>query len=145
MTWLPCVLRCKLTSHINFTWRRKISANCELINQICQELSAILELNYKKHDLFACDLLLREMLLNSINHGCNGKSEKLIRLKFSLSDHHFQITIKDPGNGFNHAKEIKSIINPENESGRGLQIIRKYSDKIRFNKSGNCISIKRFF
>ncbi|MFZ5952562.1 MAG: ATP-binding protein [Candidatus Rifleibacteriota bacterium] len=122
-----------------------MSANLELINQICQELSAILELNCRKHDLFACDLLLREMLLNSINHGCKGEPERLIHLKFSLSHQHIQITMKDPGFGFNHTKEIESTINPDNESGRGLQIIRKYSNKIRFNKSGNCISIKRSF
>jgi serine/threonine-protein kinase RsbW len=122
--------------------RRTIIANDDFIESLCDEVHRLLSQTHHEEADFVCDLLLRELLLNAICHGCRDLPESFIDCKISLLEQGVQITIKDPGPGFSWKKSLGRKMSVDSDSGRGLLLIKKYAYRLRFNAGGNCVSIK---
>jgi serine/threonine-protein kinase RsbW len=84
-----------------------------------------------------------EAVNNAINHG-NGRDErKKVDVCFEKEGEKLIVIITDEGKGF----KPESIPDPtkpeniENISGRGVFLMRKLSDSIEFNKTGNSVKM----
>lgn len=113
------------------------------VDAICEEMHQLLVDMGNAELVFVCDLIFREMLLNAVHHGCDDVSANNFTCKISISHEEAQFTIKDYGNGFKHELWRSPSCASDKESGRGLMIINRYSDRYRFNASGNCLSVKK--
>ncbi len=123
--------------------RKSFLANVENLDRLCIELRESLGGRRPEAELFACDLLLREVMLNAIMHGCPEASDSMVRCKLSFFKDGLQITVQDEGCGFDRNVWMAQPYDPDKDSGRGLMIIRRYADRFRYNYSGNCLSIKK--
>ena len=123
--------------------RINFPANVENLDRLCVELRETLGSWRTEAELFACDLLLREVMLNAIMHGRPEASDSMVRCKISFCSDGLQITVQDEGCGFDRNVWLTRPYDPDKDSGRGLMIIRRYADRFRYNYSGNCLSVKK--
>lgn len=102
------------------------------------------EYNFEKKYFNRIYLCISEAVLNAIKHGNRNDLSKLVSIAVDCSVKDINVQIEDEGNGFdiNEVKDPTSKENLTNESGRGIFIIRKLSNKIEYNEKGNRIQIK---
>ena len=74
-----------------------------------------------------------EVVNNCIQHAYLNKTGQPIRVSYEIEADRVQITVSDKGRAFLEPKET-SEITPMSESGRGLQIIRAWVTKLRFER-----------
>lgn len=88
-------------------------------------------------------LSLNEAVNNAIKHGNNYDKSKYVMIYFSVSSDYYEFIIEDEGNGFiiENVKDPTEIQNIKNESGRGLFIMKKYSDQLEILDNGNKIKL----
>jgi len=82
-------------------------------------------------------LILSELFMNAYIHGNKSDPAKNVDVLIEIEGDDFTATVKDQGEGI--AKErfkemVQSISNPEDESGRGITIVHKLSDKVQLYK-----------
>jgi serine/threonine-protein kinase RsbW len=96
-------------------------------------------------DAFGAELLLREVLTNAVVHGCGKDPSKQVRCSWRLRNGSVLIAVADDGPGFDWRAAAGRQPDDENTSGRGMEILRAYSTRVRFNARGNSVVIlKRF-
>ena len=85
-----------------------------------------------------------EAVNNAIIHGNKADVAKIVNIEIILNDEELVITVEDEGKGF-----IPNIIpdptQPENIeaiNGRGIYLMTKLADNIKFNKRGNRVTMK---
>ncbi len=87
--------------------------------------------------------LFNEAVINGIEHGNLNDKNKIISIKVFYKEKYLIFVVKDEGHGFNWGKmDFNKMNSSLMERGRGLFLIKKFSQKIRFNKEGNEISVK---
>jgi len=90
---------------------------------------------------FAAELMVREALTNAVVHGSDTDPERQIRCSWRLKGERLLIVVRDDGDGFDwrrawdHPSEFPAC------SGRGIEILRRYSRRVRFNDRGNTVTI----
>jgi len=131
------------------------SADCEMRRALPATLQAAEEffMDFRRRsqvllgcvNSFAAELLVREALTNAVVHGCRADPNKQIRCSLRLKRRRLLIAVEDDGDGFDwraawsHAAELTDC------SGRGIEILRKYANRVRYNGRGNAVAIvKRF-
>jgi serine/threonine-protein kinase RsbW len=80
---------------------------------------------------------------NAIMHGNHADPEKKVEIEISYKERELKITITDEGSGF-IPKKLPDPTVPENlESlnGRGVFLMSKLADKIKFSKKGNSVTM----
>ena len=80
---------------------------------------------------------------NAILHGNRSDPEKKVEIEISFKGNELKIKITDEGKGF-IAKKLPDPTVPENlESlnGRGVYLMSKLADKIKFTKKGNSVTM----
>lgn len=85
--------------------------------------------------------VLRELLINAVEHGNKNIPEKQIQCSVArIKDSLFRIVVKDEGDGFNY-KQLK-IAQPDSNQirKRGYPLIKAFSEQIEFNSKGNEIT-----
>lgn len=85
-----------------------------------------------------------EAVNNAIIHGNKADAEKIVNIEIKLNDEELVIIVEDEGNGF-----IPDIIPDPTEpehieaiNGRGIYLMTKLADNIKFNKRGNRVTMK---
>ena len=92
---------------------------------------------------FAAELLVREALTNAVMHGSLADPGKSVRCTLRLRGNSLFISVADDGDGFDW--RAGSTTASTDCSGRGLEILRLYADRVRFSGKGNVVTmIKRF-
>lgn len=91
---------------------------------------------------FPLNLVIREGLTNAVRHGNKCDPEKTVRFSVLLEKSYISFTIEDQGTGFNWENTNFSIRKPNQETGRGLWIIRQYAHEYSFNTKGNILHLK---
>jgi anti-sigma regulatory factor (Ser/Thr protein kinase) len=123
--------------------RVELPATFEAIESFCVQfqhwrLEACAEL-----DGFSSELLLREALTNAVMHG--GSQGERISCVLRVKRGRLIIAIRDGGKGFNWRAAWNRKADAEDTHGRGIEIFRHYANLVRFNPSGNSVTlIKRF-
>jgi anti-sigma regulatory factor (Ser/Thr protein kinase) len=93
---------------------------------------------------FAAELLVREALTNAVMHGCGADPNRRVRCSLRLKGRSLLIVIQDDGNGFDWRSARRRTADITDYSGRGMEILRRYADRLRYNDAGNVVSmIKR--
>jgi serine/threonine-protein kinase RsbW len=82
-----------------------------------------------------------EAVNNAITHGNKGNPEKFVDVEIEFEEDEIRITVTDEGEGFK-PEDIPDPTLPENIeelSGRGVFLMKKLADEIKFNDKGNSV------
>lgn len=89
-------------------------------------------------------LILSEAVTNAIVHGNNENPDKSVFVKVSITDDSISAEVKDEGEGFT-PEEKKDPLKEENlldTSGRGIFLIREFSDYMEFRENGTVLQFR---
>jgi serine/threonine-protein kinase RsbW len=129
-------------SKYQLSW--KYPAVLKNVELVCSDVAQVLEKHsLNKKDLFAIELLLREALNNAVLHGCDESPLLSFSCRLMFSERELTIEVCDDGLGFDWRRKLESIPAHSDESGRGLSIYALYASSIKFNESGNCITLTK--
>jgi serine/threonine-protein kinase RsbW len=84
-----------------------------------------------------------EAVNNAIRHGNKYERDKIVNVEISYKNENLKITIKDEGKGF-VPEEVPDPTIPQNlESlnGRGIFLMSKLADEIKYSKRGNSVTM----
>ncbi|WP_238915650.1 ATP-binding protein [Clostridium sp. YIM B02555] len=115
------------------------------VDDINSKLENILKDLDLKEQSFETKLILSEAINNAFIHGNKGNKEKSIYVQWNLSKEILTLTVTDCGEGI-VGEDIFREVDEDNlleESGRGLYIIRSYTDEVIIE--GNSIIMKKTF
>jgi anti-sigma regulatory factor (Ser/Thr protein kinase) len=129
--------------------------DCELHRSLAATIEAVEEffVEFRRHgqamservNCFEAELLVREALTNAVLHGCGADPRKQVRCWLRLRGKRLLITVADEGVGFDWRAARAKSARASDCSGRGLEILYRYADQVRFNERGNLVTmIKRF-
>jgi serine/threonine-protein kinase RsbW len=117
----------------------------EQIDDVVREvLEALDELDYSDSSRFAVRLALEEAISNAFRHGHRDlPATEPIRLEWAATGEELEVTVEDRGPGFDPSAVPDPTLdqNLEMPSGRGLMLMRAYMSAIRFNRSGNRVTM----
>jgi anti-sigma regulatory factor (Ser/Thr protein kinase) len=124
--------------------RQTMPATLDAVESFVLEFRRLAEAILKASDRFT-ELLLREMLTNAVRHGSGCDPRRRVRCAVRLSQWRVSIAVADDGDGFDwRAAPVDSLEDPRT-SGRGIEILRRYASRIRFNRKGNAAAIIKQF
>lgn len=109
-------------------------------------LAEIRRENYSGDDIFGIHLAMEEALINAIRHGNGEDSSKEVCIEYLVTKNKIEITITDEGQGF----DLKQVPDPrcgENiykTDGRGVFLMRSYTDLAEYNDIGNCVRLVKY-
>ncbi len=96
---------------------------------------------------FEIEMALREALANAIVHGCKNDRTKCVHFGMDFNDAGgILIVVRDPGQGFDPGL-IPSPTNGDNvhsEHGRGVFLIRRLMDEVRYERGGTEIHMRKY-
>lgn len=126
--------------------RRVLPATLEAVDRLCIELRAGLLAEVPLKERFAVELLLREALTNAVVHGLKEEPTSEVGCEIECFPGGITIHVSDNGEGFDwrprlHATSVGTLA----ESGRGIEILRRYSSRLQFNPMGNSVQVTRVF
>ena len=84
-----------------------------------------------------------EAVNNAIMHGNKYEMEKMVDVEISYKNDKLKIKISDEGNGF-IPEEVPDPTIPENLealNGRGIFLMSKLADEIKYSKRGNSVTM----
>jgi serine/threonine-protein kinase RsbW len=128
----------------NKEFRLKMSATLENIEEADNQLTVFLNQRHLPVDIFAVRILLREALLNAVIHGSGKDPDLSVHFDVRVNSSDMVLTIEDFGPGFAWA-DRKQEINVLGDGGRGLALMKIYSDTMTFSESGNRLTLKKNF
>ncbi|MCD6187663.1 MAG: ATP-binding protein [Desulfuromusa sp.] len=83
------------------------------------------------------NLVLTEALANAICHANSCDPDKDVRVLITASDQDLTIKVYDQGEGFDMEALTKLKARKHDEGGRGIQIIFKLMDRVKYLQEGN--------
>jgi len=93
------------------------------------------------------NLVLTEALANAICHANSCDPDKDVRVLISASDRDLTIKVFDQGQGFDIEASVNRKAKTNAEGGRGIQIIFKLMDRVRYIQEGdrNVLEMTKYF
>ncbi len=115
------------------------------------ELDKLEQFVRKITDIVPCDadtqhnilLVLTEAVSNAIIHGNKEHPDKSVEVATVLSPNRILLTVRDEGAGFNPEKIPNPLENGNllKSSGRGVWLMREFSDEVRFHDDGRKVEL----
>jgi serine/threonine-protein kinase RsbW len=84
-----------------------------------------------------------EAVNNAILHGNNSNPEKIVGIEIIFKSNELKIKVTDEGDGFK-PEEVPDPTIPENIeeiNGRGVFLMKRLADKIKYSKKGNTVTM----
>lgn len=126
-------------------WRSELPATLEAVERFCVEFQRWRVGICADLNSFSTELLLRESLTNAVIHGCLEDPRKRVWCVLRAKPGRLLIAIRDAGEGFDWRAVWDRRPDVPETGGRGVEILRRYSDSVRFNRKGNSVTlVKRF-
>jgi len=116
-------------------------SNLRVIENAIDEMTSAIGINQDNYGKILVATL--EAVNNAIKHGNKDNPQKLVDVEIEYDKDEIRITVTDEGIGFNPAG-IPDPTLPENIeelSGRGVFLMTKLSDSIKFNEKGNSVTM----
>ena len=116
-------------------------SNLRIIENAIDEMTGAIGINQDNYGKILVATL--EAVNNAIKHGNKDNPQKLVDIEIEYENNEIRISVTDEGEGFNPAV-IPDPTMPENIeelSGRGVFLMTKLSDSIKFNEKGNCVTM----
>ncbi len=112
------------------------------VEKFVDEISSICKLNSEIYGNVLIATL--EAANNAIVHGNRNDESKNVVIKFRNNEHELHITVEDEGPGFdyNNVPDPTAPENIENLSGRGIFLMNKLSDDIKFSEEGRVVEME---
>ncbi len=93
-------------------------------------------------DRFGLELVVRELLVNAIEHGHRNLPDARVALSVTATGRSVRIQVDDEGPGFDWRAGMRADIpNPTALGGRGLPLIKAYCQEIEYNEKGNSVTV----
>jgi anti-sigma regulatory factor (Ser/Thr protein kinase) len=104
------------------------------------------EKHWNEKDVMAVELALQEAVANAIRHGCGGDPTKELQCAVTCDEAgEVVITVRDPGEGFDHTA-VPDPLDPDNilkPSGRGIFLINGLMDDVHFSDGGREVHMRK--
>jgi len=116
-------------------------SNLRIIENAIDEMTGSIDINQDNYGKILVATL--EAVNNAIKHGNKDDPKKLVDVEIEYNKDEMKVTVTDEGEGFDPAK-IPDPTMPENIeglSGRGVFLMTKLSDSIKFNEKGNSVTM----
>ena len=89
-------------------------------------------------------LILCELLYNAVIHGNNKDTKKNVYISVNIDKNEVVTVIKDEGKGFDYNKLLSKITIDDpialfDENGRGIRLVMKLADTVKFEDKGSRI------
>jgi serine/threonine-protein kinase RsbW len=118
-----------------------VASRLELVDGICGSVRDLLGRHGLEHVQFSVDLLLREFVVNAMEHGNGLDPGKRVTVDVKIGPKWVVLRILDEGPGFRWRTMSRTPPDEISTSGRGLAIGALYAHKLRFNNAGNQITL----
>jgi serine/threonine-protein kinase RsbW len=95
---------------------------------------------------FEIEIALREALANAVKHGCRNDPGRTVECSVLCDEERgMLIVVRDPGPGFDPATLESPLVgqNVFSEHGRGIYLINRLMDEVRFEKGGTEIHMRK--
>lgn len=115
--------------------------NISIVEKMLDEISENMDISSEVYGNMLVAVI--EAVNNAILHGNKLNPNKQVSVSFTNINEKVVFTIKDEGNGFNYNK-IPDPTLPENiekPHGRGVFLMKKLSDEIKYNTTGTEVSL----
>jgi len=116
-------------------------SNLRIIENAVDEITSAIGINQDNYGKILVATL--EAVNNAIKHGNKDNPNKLVDVAIEYNNDEMKITVTDEGEGFDPSG-IPDPTMPENIealSGRGIFLMTKLSDSIKFNEKGNSVTM----
>jgi len=125
----------------------KITSDIKYVRSVSCEVEKLLR-NKKinESDIFDIRLCIEEALKNAIIHGNKFNKESYVFISYALKRNEFVIEIEDEGVGY-VPEEVPDPTKEENllvGEGRGVFLIHKLMDEVKYNDKGNKIIMTKY-
>lgn len=113
----------------------------ERVNAFLQQITDIIELDSSTgHNIM---LVLTEAVANAILHGNREDPEKTVSVTAHITTNLLKIVVKDQGSGFDPEKipDPRKEENLLKSSGRGVWLMKEFSDKLIYSDSGTRVEL----
>jgi len=116
-------------------------ANLRIIENTVDEITGELGISYNNYGKILVSLL--EAVNNAIVHGNKSSEGKFVDITIGYSKKKLKIKVKDEGTGFSPDKVPDPTIpeNIEEVNGRGVFIMSRLADEIKYSKKGNAVTM----
>jgi serine/threonine-protein kinase RsbW len=116
-------------------------ATLQAVESFCADFRRKSHAMAKRVNCFAVELLVREALTNAVVHGCHTDPNKQVRCSVRLKGGRLLIAVDDDGEGFDWREVRDRRAKFSDCSGRGIEILRSYANRIRYNDRGNSVAL----
>ena len=136
------------------TYKRTISASLRMMRGMVDGVIAFFvdgfgELDESSH--YELKVVLNELLINAIQHGCRSDPSRSITIEAHLSKNgEASLVVEDDGDGYDTRFANTTIEDPRMdaiediaESGRGLAIVRSLCEHFAVNAKGNKVAVRK--
>jgi serine/threonine-protein kinase RsbW len=123
--------------------RARMPATLDAVEEFLSEFRKHADAILAKANCFAAELLIREAATNAVVHGCHADPRKQVYCLARIRGSRLTLKIVDEGEGFDWRAIWNRDTDPSVASGRGIAILRKYAERVRFNDKGNVVTITR--
>ncbi|MDX9725760.1 MAG: ATP-binding protein [Bacteroidales bacterium] len=116
-------------------------SNLRLIENAIDEITGAIGIKQDNYGKIMVAAL--EAVNNAVTHGNRSDPNKIVDVEIAFEDNDINITVTDEGEGFN-PESIPDPTMPENIeelSGRGVFLMTKLADSIKFNEKGNSVKM----
>lgn len=118
-----------------------VASRLELVDGICASARDLLGHHGLECIQFSVDLLLREFIVNAMEHGNRLDANKSVALDIRIGSKWVVLRILDQGPGFRWRGLSRTPPEASSPSGRGLTIGALYAHRMRFNNAGNQVTL----
>jgi anti-sigma regulatory factor (Ser/Thr protein kinase) len=118
-----------------------VESRLTLIDGVCTRARDLLERQGLGTVQFDVDLLLREFMVNAMEHGNGLDAKKKVAVDVRIGPKWIVLQIADEGSGFRWRSRIRTLPEELSTSGRGLAIGAFYAHRMRFNNPGNRVTL----
>jgi serine/threonine-protein kinase RsbW len=116
-------------------------SNLRIVENAVDEITNKIGISYNNYGKILISLL--EAVNNAIVHGNNSSPQKYVDIKINYVKGKLTIKIKDEGKGFS-PESVPDPTTPDNieeVNGRGVYIMTKLADEIKYSKKGNSVTM----
>lgn len=123
--------------------RLEFPSTMTMVDRAGEVVRGFLARNGLSDKLFELGLMSREAICNAVIHGCGCVPDLQVRFELDIREGWVVIVVADPGEGWDWRSHDYALPSEFAVGGRGLFIIRSYSDEMAFNDKGNEIVIRK--
>ncbi|HUW42298.1 MAG TPA: ATP-binding protein [Rectinemataceae bacterium] len=128
---------------IELSFAADIAAAVAEAEALCARVRSALAALPDSSDRFALELLCREALANAVEHGSGLDGSKRVHFELRIRGGLAAGRVSDEGRGFRRVPESGRRAEALLEHGNGIVIMKRYSDRLRFEDEGRTVVFER--